>query len=119
MALKNSQYVEAGYAINRSAQDRLHRDQISSSTAASGPLEGGLRPGWRAGVKGSCNEISILMVHNEQNCLGGLGTILSEDLIAEVRHVCDCHEASVALSQDRVPRLVLTDTKLPDGSWEG
>jgi hypothetical protein len=79
MILKNSQYAEAGCAINTSAQD-CQRRYHSSNEAASGPLEGWLRPGWRAGVKGSCNEISILMVHDERNYLCALGTILSEDL---------------------------------------
>ena len=58
------------------------------------------------------------MVHDEQHDLCALGTILSNDLTAEVCHVRDCQEASVALSQDHLPQLVLTDTKLPDGSWE-
>ena len=58
------------------------------------------------------------MVHDDQSWLCALGIILSENLMAEISHVCNCQAASVALSLPRIPDLVLTDTKLPDGSWE-
>lgn len=118
MELQNSQYAGAHCAVTTPIQNSLHRDQISSSAAASGALEGWLRPGWLRGEKNSCYNISILMVHKQQSWLQGLQTILSEHLMAEVNHVRDCEEACVALKRDRVPQLVLTDTKLPDGSWE-
>lgn len=81
-------------------------------------MEGWLKPGWLPRVEGSCNQISILMVHETRSYLGTLGVILSEQLRAEIRHVGDCQEASCALHERRVPHLVLTDSKLPDGSWE-
>ena len=91
---------------------------VPSDRAAGCVLEGWLRPGWLVRMESRCNAISALLVHDERSHLSALGAILSEQLLAEVNHVRDCEEASIALNQRCIPYLVFTDTKLPDGSWE-
>jgi ActR/RegA family two-component response regulator len=91
----------------------------------SNPFEQWLTPSWlaRAGASNhtsvlSLHDTSVLLIHDEGSCLATLGRIFRDHLLVDFNHVRNCEEASRALSCGLRPHLILTDTKLPDGSWE-
>jgi two-component system response regulator PilR (NtrC family) len=61
--------------------------------------------------------IRALLVHDRPEPTGSLRRALESQCI-ETQSVRTCHEASRALWGRQPPHLVLTDTRLPDGSWE-
>jgi PleD family two-component response regulator len=118
-----------GLPLNYSGTQRLsgsegasapgcHTHQTSAEDAGGVAAEGWLRSGWFSGVHATCEDVSVLMVHGESDCLCTLGAVLSERLLARVTHARDCSEASRALEERTVPDLIVSATKLRDGSWE-
>ena len=61
--------------------------------------------------------ITALLVHDRPEPMGSLRRALESQCI-ETQSVRSCHEASQALWGRQPPHLALTDTRLPDGSWE-
>jgi DNA-binding NtrC family response regulator len=61
--------------------------------------------------------IMALLVHDRPEPTGSLRRALESQSI-ETQSVRTCHEVSQALWGCQPPHLVLTDTRLPDGSWE-
>ena len=61
--------------------------------------------------------IRALLVHDRPEPTGSLRRALESQCI-ETQSVRTCHEASQALWGRQPPHLALTDTRLPDGSWE-
>src|SRR5271157_2539847 len=61
--------------------------------------------------------IRVLLVHDRLEPMGSLRRALESQCI-ETQSVRTCHEASQSLWGRQPPHLVLTDARLPDGSWE-
>jgi len=61
--------------------------------------------------------IRALLIHDRLEPMGSLRRALESQCI-ETQSVRNCHEASRALWGRQPPHLALTDTRLPDGSWE-
>jgi DNA-binding NtrC family response regulator len=111
-----------GYIISEIGNPELSTFRQSSEA---NPFEGWLRPAWlaRAGASNhtsvlSAHDTSVLLIHGEGSALATLERVLADHLLVEVNRVHNCQEASRTLSSGFSPHLILTDTKLPDGSWE-
>ena len=106
--------------------DFPERGTIASKATEHGPFEAWLHPGWLARACATFDDTSVLSVHDtsvllvcdEESCLSSLGAVLRDHLLVEFTHARSCQEASHALTSVRIPHLILTDTKLADGSWE-
>jgi len=61
--------------------------------------------------------ITALLVHDRPEPMGFVKRAL-ECQFMETQSVKTCHEACRALWGHQPPHLVLTDARLPDGSWE-
>src|SRR5207237_8593139 len=93
---------------------------------ARGPVEAWWLTGWLARAFAAFDDASVLSVHDtsvllvcdQESCLSSLGAVLRDHLLVEFTHARNCQEASRALTSGRIPHLILTDTKLADGSWE-
>src|SRR5262249_8713419 len=84
-----------------------------------------LAPGWlaRAGACGHTSVLSlhdtyVLLIHDEGSSVATLGLLLRDHFSVEVHYVPNYQEASRILRRGLSPHLILTDTKLPDSSWE-
>jgi DNA-binding NtrC family response regulator len=62
-------------------------------------------------------KITALLVHDRLEPMGSLRRALESQSI-ETQSVRSCREASQSLWGRQPPHLVLTDARLPDGSWE-
>src|SRR5207248_2329446 len=97
----------------------------ASRTSVAGPFESWVTPSWlaRAGAgshdrsPATLDDISVLFV-NDQDSLSSLERVLREHLRLNITHVRNCKGAAEALGSGEIPHLILTDTRLPDGSWE-
>jgi DNA-binding NtrC family response regulator len=58
-----------------------------------------------------------LLVYAEEEPVPGLQRILLDQGM-RTRHVRNCSQTRAALREPAPPALVLTDTSLPDGTWE-
>jgi DNA-binding NtrC family response regulator len=63
------------------------------------------------------SEWSALLVHDNEDPVGGLAAMLEAQSVKTSR-VKTCHEAAQVLAGAELPRLVFTDTALPDGTWK-
>ncbi len=61
-------------------------------------------------------EISVLLVHNQDEPLNSLRAALECQSI-QSRHAQTCDELQRLLNGLSVPHLIFTDTTLPDGTW--
>jgi CheY-like chemotaxis protein len=120
----NAECVDGTYSLNTTVP-QCPNPKAASKISEMGPFDGWLSPIWLAragapsseGCAPSLDDISVLFV-NDQDSLASLGRVLTEHLLLDVTHVRNCHEAAEALASGEIPDLILTDTRLPDGSWE-
>ncbi len=61
-------------------------------------------------------EISVLLVHNQDDPLNSLRAALESQSI-QLRRAQTCEELHCLLKGLSVPHLIFTDTTLPDGTW--
>jgi len=103
------------------------RGAIASKATQHDPFEAWLRPGWLARARATFDDTSVLslydtavlLVCDEGSCLSSVGAVLRDHVLVEVTRARSCQEAfHTLLTCGRIPHLILTDTKLADGSWE-
>jgi ActR/RegA family two-component response regulator len=120
---QGEQHVSGSAVLTADCPDR---GATASKNTDRGPFEAWLHPGWLARARTTFNDTSVLSVRDtsvllvcdEESCLSSLGAVLRDHLLVEVTGARNCQEVSHTLTCGPIPHLILTDTKLADGSWE-